>query len=176
MRTHFVPGIEVALLSQEDWQIQPIDLLTVLQPALQIFEHLDIFSYIGGSVASSLHGMQQAAQDIDLVIDLPDLAPVELLPLLQAHYVLNVADVAEALQQRRSFACLHPDMLQRLDVIVPHTNLFDITMRRQVASHFLDEHYPPIRVASVVEMIIWKLHRYQQHALASHNGMFDDAT
>jgi hypothetical protein len=27
-------------------------------------------SYLGGSIASSLHGMQQVAQDIDLIVDL----------------------------------------------------------------------------------------------------------
>jgi len=168
--------IETELQSQRDWQMQTIDLLAILQPALQVFEHLNIRSYLGGSIASSLHGMQQLAQDIDLVIELPETVPSDLLTLLRGHYIFDEPDAWEALQQHRSFSCIHLNTLQKIDVIVPQAGPFDAAMSKQIASCLLDEQYPPLQIASATEMIVWKLYLYQQHILASRNGMLDDAT
>ncbi|HEY1350386.1 MAG TPA: hypothetical protein VGF67_12255 [Ktedonobacteraceae bacterium] len=124
--------VRAALQEREAWQIQPIDLLAAMQPALQIFEHLGISAYSGGSLASSVHGMRQLAQDIDLIIELPDVVLPELLPLLQKYYILDLPAATEALHQRRSFFCLHQDTLQKIDLIVPHAGAFDEAMRPQI--------------------------------------------
>jgi hypothetical protein len=166
----------VALQDQANWQIQPINFLTVMQSALQTFEQLGIFAYLGGSLASSLHGMHQLAQDIDLVLDLPDPAPTQLLTALRAHYVFDETIVVHALQQRTSFSLIHLNTLCKLDVIVPRAGVFDQEMRRLVEPHILEEQSAPCFVASAVEMILWKLRRYQQYALTARNGMEDDAT
>jgi hypothetical protein len=168
--------VKTALQHREEWQIQPIDLLAAIQPALQIFDRLGIFAYLGGSLASSVHGMQQLAQDIDLVIDLPNTVSPELLPLLQEYYILDLPNATEVLQQRCSFSCLHQDTLQKIDLIIPHAGAFDEVMHQQLVPHVLDERYPPVRIASAPEMILWKLRRYHRYGLASQNGMQDDAT
>lgn len=169
-------SVREALQDQANWQIQPIDFMAVMQPALQIFERLGIFAYIGGSLASSLHGMHQLAPDIDLVLNLPDPAPDELLAALRAHYAFDETQVAHALQQRTSFSLIRLNTLCKLDVIVPQTGVFDQEMHRFIEPYILEEQSPPCFVASAAEMILWKLRRYQQYTLTAHDGMEDDAT
>ena len=59
--------VQEALVGRESWHVQPIDLLIAMLPAVRAFDRLGISSYLAGSIASSLHGMQQLAKDIDLV-------------------------------------------------------------------------------------------------------------
>jgi hypothetical protein len=47
-------------------------------------------------------------------------------------------------------------------------------MRPLVAAYTLDERYPPVRVASACEMILFKLRRYQRDASSRSDGMRDD--
>jgi hypothetical protein len=60
--------VQRALANQSEWQEQSVDLSATLWPVIQALKSAGISSYIGGSIASSLHGMQQSAQDIDLVL------------------------------------------------------------------------------------------------------------
>ena len=48
-------------------------------------------------------------------------------------------------------------------------------MRQLVAPYTLDERYPPFRVASASEMILFKLRRYQRDERSRSDGMRDDA-
>jgi hypothetical protein len=169
-------SVRAALQDQANWQIQPVDLMAVMQPALQIFDQFGIFAYVGGSLASSLHGMHQLAQDIDLVLDLPDPAPDQLLTAWRTHYAFDEKRVARALQQRTSFSLIHLTTLCKLDLIVPQAGAFDQEMRRLVAPLVFEEQSPPLFVASAAEMILWKLRRYRQYALTARDGMEDDAT
>ena len=62
--------VQAALERREGWHLQPIDLLAVMLSIRRVLEDLCVPYYLGGSIASSLHGMQQLAQEIDLVVDL----------------------------------------------------------------------------------------------------------
>ncbi|HEY6409837.1 MAG TPA: hypothetical protein VIY29_20450, partial [Ktedonobacteraceae bacterium] len=55
--------VQAALEMRERCHVQPVDLVTVMLPALGVFDELGAPCYLGGSLASSLHGMQQLAQD-----------------------------------------------------------------------------------------------------------------
>jgi hypothetical protein len=46
------------------------DILGALSPVVQAFEKLGVRYHIGGSVASSTHGIARATLDVDLVADL----------------------------------------------------------------------------------------------------------
>ena len=167
--------VQAALGMRERWHIQPADLVTVMLPALGIFDALGVPFYLGGSVASSLHGMQQVAQDIDLVVDLPEHTLPSVLALLHQHYVLDENEAREAVRARSAFPVIHLDSLMKVDVILQHADAFDTAMRQLVALYALDDRYPPFRVASTCEMILFKLRRYQRDERSRTDGMRDDA-
>lgn len=167
--------VQQALERREDWHVQPIDLITALLPVLQAFEQLHVPAYLAGSIASSLHGMQQLARDIDLVVDLPEHAIVPLQTLLKPYYILDEDEIREAVRCRTSCSLIYLDSLMKVDVILPKREVFDIRMRQLVSPHILDENAPPICLASACEMILFKLRRYQQDERSRTDGMHDDA-
>lgn len=167
--------VQQALERREHWHVQPIDLITALLPVLQAFEQLHVPAYLAGSIASSLHGMQQLARDIDLVVDLPEHAIAPLQALLKPYYVLDEDEIREAVRSRTSCSLIHLDSLMKVDVILPKREIFDTRMHQLVSPHTLDENAPPIWLASACEMILFKLRRYQQDERSRTDGMHDDA-
>jgi len=138
-------------------------------------EELDIWYYLAGSLASSVHGIQQMAQDIDLVIDLAGQAPATLRRVLKQSYVLDEEAIQKAKEQHTSFSLVHLDTLMKVDIIIPASDAFHTQMRQFVAAHTLDECYPPLYIASALEMILFKLHRSHCSEQSCTNGLHDDA-
>jgi hypothetical protein len=166
--------VQEALERRESWHMQPIDLLAAMLPAVRAFDRLGISSYLAGSIASSLHGMQQLAQDIDLVAELPVSSVASLLALLKPSYALDEDAMHEAALSRMPCSLIHLDTLLKVDVILPRPSPFESAMRPLVAAYAIDERCPPVRVASVYEMLLFKLRRYQRNAHSRSDGMRDD--
>jgi len=167
--------VQAALERLEGWHLQPIDLLAVMLPARRVLEDLRMPYYLGGSIASSLHGMQQLAQDIDLVVDLDDQALPLLFAALRQHYLFNEGEARKAVRARTSFPLIHLDSLMKVDIVLPKPEAFDTFMRQLIKCSTLDERYPPIPLASATEMLLFKVQRYQRDEQARTDGMQDDA-
>jgi hypothetical protein len=175
---HLARLLQERLVRQEHWQVQPIDLLAVLEPVLSLLTSAGIPCYLGGSLASSLHGMQQLAQDIDLVIH-PQNLNLSYRKLWNETRVLALKERylvdEEAVQRNGSVSLLHLDTLMKVDVIVPQREAFDLTMAQYIEMHLLDEHRAAFPLASATEMILWKLARYHADKTTRQDGMEDDA-
>ncbi len=167
--------VQEALERRESWHVQPIDLMAAMLPAVRAFDHLGVSSYLAGSIASSLHGMQQLAQDVDLVVNLPASSIAPLLTLLKPSFALDEDAMREAVLTRTPCSLIHLDTLLKVDVIQPRPSPFEIAVRPLVAAYTLDERYPPVRVASACEMILFKLRRYQRDERSRSDGMRDDS-
>jgi hypothetical protein len=167
--------VQEALEKRESWQMQPIDLMAAMLPAVRAFDHLGVSSYLAGSIASSLHGMQQLAQDVDLVVDLPASSIAPLLTLLKPSYALDEDVIREAVLNRTPCSLIHLDTLLKVDVILPRPSVFETAMRRLIAAYTLDGRDPLVRVASACEMILYKLQRYQRNERSRSDGMRDDS-
>ncbi len=167
--------VQAALERREGWHLQQIDLLAVMLPAQHALEDLHVPYYLGGSIASSLHGMQQLAQDIDLVVDLGEQMPPSLFTALGQHYLLDKDEAREAVREYRPFPLIHLDSLMKVDVVFPKRDIFTPSMRPLIRGYTLDERYPPIPLASATEMLLFKVQRYQRDEQAGTDDMQDDA-
>jgi hypothetical protein len=167
--------VQAALERREGWHLQPIDLLSVMLPARCAFEDLHVPYYLGGSIASSLHGMQQLAQDIDLIVDLDEQTLPSLCAALGQHYLLDEDEAREAVREHRPFPLIHLDSLMKVDVVYPKREAFALSMRLLIRGYTLDEHSPPIPLASATEMLLFKVQRYQRNERSRTDGMQDDA-
>jgi hypothetical protein len=167
--------VQEALERREHWHVQPIDLIAALLPALQAFDQLHVPSYLAGSIAGSLHGMQQLARDIDLVVDLPEHATAPLQALLKPYYALDEDEIWQAVRTRTSCSLIHLDSLMKVDVILPKREAFETRMHQLIGQHPLDENAPCIWLASAYEMILFKLRRYRQDEQSRTDSMRDDA-
>jgi hypothetical protein len=167
--------VQAAVERRENWHLQPTELLAVMLPAQRALEDLRMLYYLGGSIASSLHGMQQLAQDIDLVVDLDEQRLPSLLAVLRQHYLLEEDEIWKAVRVRSSFPLIHLDSLMKVDVVLSKHEAFDTFMRQLIRGHTLDERYPPIQLASATEMILFKVQRYQRDERSRTDGMQNDA-
>ena len=167
--------VQAALERREDWHLQPVELLAVMLPARRVLEDLHVPYYLGGSIASSLHGMQQLAQDIDLVVDFGDQTLPSLFAALGQHYLIDEDEAREAVRGHRPFPLIHLDSLMKVDVVFPKRDAFASSMRPLIRGYTLDERYPPIQLASATEMLLFKVQRYQRDEQARTDGMQDDA-
>ena len=167
--------VQAALESREDWHLQPVELLAVMHPVRCTLEDLRVPYYLGGSIASSLHGMQQLAQDIDLVVDLDDQVLPSLFAVLREHYLFNEGEARKAVREHRAFPLIHLGSLMKVDVVFPKRDAFAPSMRPLIRGYTLDKRYPPIQVASATEMLLFKVRRYQRDEQARTDGMQDDA-
>lgn len=167
--------LQSALMIDTSWHIHPINLAALICEVAQVLEELHAEWYLGGSLASSLHGMQQLAQDVDFVIYLDPQQLPTLLSHLKGQYLFNEDLLQGVVPQRSSFSLIHLASLMKVDIVLPSLGTFDIAMKQLVAPMVLDERYPAYPVASASEMILFKLYRYYQDAHSRKDGMRDDA-
>jgi hypothetical protein len=101
------------------------DLLRALRPVLVVLEALGIAHYVGGSVASSVHGLPRASIDVDVVadLDLPHIAPF--VRRLEAAFYVEETRVRSAVELRRSFNLIHLETMLKVDVFVSKRRPWD---------------------------------------------------
>ena len=171
-------SVGTALAARPQWQEQPVDLTAALLPVTQALHEVGISSYIGGSIASSIHGMQQSASDIDLVLIRQgnNFHSIEAaLATLQDQYIVELEEIAQVFHEGTSLSLIHLDTLMKIDVILPHTPGFDETMQARVEPLLIDDRYAPFPLASALEMVAWKLARCAKELARSSDGMINDA-
>lgn len=170
--------VRVALAARPGWQEQTVDLAATLFPVMQALHKAGISSYIGGSIASSIHGMQQSAADIDLVLVLQGHDPLSIvaaLSTLQDQYLIELEEISQVFHQGTSLPLIHIGTLMKIDLIFPRTPGFDETMQARVLPLLIDDRYAPLPLASALEMVTWKLARCAKDLARSCDGLINDA-
>ncbi|GAA5531436.1 hypothetical protein [Herpetosiphon gulosus] len=141
-------------------------LAEAIQPVVALFERLGVVYHLGGSLASSLHGMPRATLDVDLVAQLePAHIPVlvaELSPL----FYCSETEMQDALAHDTmfpSFNLIHLTMGVKIDVFVPQPSPYLHSRLSRSVAIALDEQTPAtvVRVAAVEDMILTKLLWYE---------------
>ena len=101
------------------------DLVAALQPVADAFDALGVRYYLGGSVASSAHGIARASLDADVVAALePEHADALIAHLTPAYYV-PVDRLRSAVTARSSFNLIHLATMFKIDVFVSKGRPFD---------------------------------------------------
>jgi hypothetical protein len=126
------------------------------------FERLGVSYLVGGSLASSLHGLPRATQDVDLVAALePEHVPA-LVAALRGSFYLDEPAIRAAVRQRTSFNVIHLGTLLKADVFVAGSDAatrseFERRQRYRVAVD------PPreLVLASAEDTIAQKLHWFR---------------
>jgi hypothetical protein len=127
-----------------------------------ILERLGVRYAIGGSLASSLHGVFRASVDADLVADL---RPEHVEPFLRAlgeAFYRNENSMRRAIELRRSFNVIHLDTMFKIDVFIPRGRKFDEAQLERRKTHVIAN--DPERsafVASAEDTLLAKLDWYR---------------
>lgn len=94
------------------------DILSALQPVVNVLEKLSIPYYIGGSIASSVYGTARATMDIDIVANVK-LNHIDLLiQELGKSYYIDGDMIKNAIEDSSSFNLIHLETSIKIDVFV----------------------------------------------------------
>ena len=101
------------------------DLVVALAPVLDVLRRLGVRHYVGGSIASSAHGVPRASIDADVVAELLPAHAAPLAAALRGAYYVPEQHVSEAIDRRTSFNVIHLDTMVKVDVFISRDRPLD---------------------------------------------------
>jgi hypothetical protein len=118
--------------------------------------------YVGGSVASSLHGIPRATQDADVVAALRSGDGRWLVETLGAEFYADSHAAEQAIGAGRSFNVIHLQTMFKIDVFVLHDDAYG---RRAMSSRLLrivsEDPAVSLPVATAEDTVAHKLYWYR---------------
>ena len=129
----------------------------------KLLERLDIPYHVGGSVASSAHGMYRASADIDFVID-PTADQLESLAReLEREFYVSRPAMAEALSLKSTFNAIHDRTSFKVDFFIKGTTPFDTEeLRRSIRQAVGGEGGHEVQLKSPEDTILRKLEWFRR--------------
>jgi len=115
------------------------DLVAALRPVVEAFDSLGVQYFLGGSVASSAHGVARASLDADVVADLDASKVDQLARQLAGAYYVPVEQMHTAAVDRRSFNLIHLATMFKIDVFVSKGRPFDRSAADRARRHAIGE-------------------------------------
>jgi hypothetical protein len=97
----------------------PTDPIRVALLVVDALEALGVPYAIGGSLASSVHGVARATQDVDIVADLQPAHVGPLVRTLRDRFYIDEGAVREAVRRRASRNLIHLEEAYKVDLFVP---------------------------------------------------------
>ena len=139
------------------------DLIAAVRPVLDTPDRLRVRHFIGGSVASSAHGIARASLDVDLVAELEPIHVSHLVAALEPDYFVDEARVRVAVEAKRSFNLIHLETMFKVDVFVSRGRPFDDSSFSRARRERLgvEPGEPGIPLASAEDVLLAKLEWYR---------------
>jgi hypothetical protein len=114
--------------------------------------------FVGGSIASSAHGVARASIDADVVAELRPEDVDALLTSLGGEYYVPEARVRDAATRRASFNLIHLETMLKVDVFVSRDRPFDRrAMDRARPAPSEEAGRAPMMLASAEDIVLAKL-------------------
>jgi hypothetical protein len=132
--------------------------LAITQKVTAALERLGIPYFIGGSLASSVHGVIRATLDADLVADLHLEHIPGLVNTLKSEFYIDEEMIVDAVIHAGSFNLIHLESMFKVDVFILKQQPFDLTqMSRRMPVTIGDDSANPVYFSTAEDMILVKL-------------------
>lgn len=138
------------------------EVIRVTLALADVLDDLEIRYLVGGSLASSVHGVARFTQDADLVVDLPESKIEPLVARLQGTFYADIERARSAVQRRASFNIIHLATMVKVDLFVlpdDRHSRQEMDRRRQLPLPGTEGRAVP--VASAEDIILQKLRWYR---------------
>ena len=138
------------------------DLVSALRPVVAALQRLGIRHFIGGSVASSIHGVVRTTVDVDVVAELKESSVDALIHQIATDYYVSVQAARMAVVHEGCFNLIHLPTSFKIDMFVLKSRPFDQqALERSLADTVGDEEAIHTRIASPEDVILNKLEWYR---------------
>ena len=140
------------------------DLVVTLAPLIDALDRLGVAWYVGGSVASTVHGRFRATNDVDVIADLREEHAGALRAALEANHYIDEDSVRDAVRRESSFNLVHYGTGLKIDVFIAADTEYAATVRARRVSEPIDGAGGERRlwVASAEDTILAKLDWYRR--------------
>lgn len=135
----------------------------VVLKVIEALEELNAAYLIGGSYASSAHGIARATMDIDILASIPAKYAGAFAAKLEPEFYADAHAIRDAIMAKRSFNVIHLDTGFKVDVFVSKRDPFDMTQLERRSLRIISR--DPERsayLASPEDTILSKLRWYRQ--------------
>lgn len=151
-------------------ELDPFEIARAVAIAL---ERLEVVFHLGGSLASSIHGLPRGTLDADLVADLSPGQGRRLCDLLGAAFYADREAIEEAIRDRRSFNVIHLETMFKVDVFVLRRSPFDQESFRRSRWEVLGSEGWRMRVSTPEDTVLHKLLWYREGDEVSSRQWYD---
>ena len=126
------------------------------------FERLGIRYLVGGSLASSLHGVPRATHDVDIVADIGENHIPEFVKALEAEFYIDAEMIREAVRMQSMFNIIHQETMFKIDIFVLKSDTVSHEeMNRREQYQLTDDRKDTFYIATAEDTIVQKLFWYQ---------------
>ena len=138
------------------------DLLSALAPVLRVLRDLGVRHFVGGSIASSSHGVARSSVDGDVVAELAARRVAPLVSALEETYYVPEERIRDAVARRRSFNLMHLESMLKIVVFVSRDRPFDRrACDRSLPASLAGEGGTALPVCSAEDTVLAKLEWYR---------------
>ncbi len=135
---------------------QPIE---VTLKVVAVLEKLQIPYLVGGSLASSLHGVPRSTADVDMVADIGRGHVNPLVDLLKNDFYVDGEMIHEAITHRSSFNIIHLATMYKVDIFTLREDAFNAELLSRAEPRLLEGH--SVMVATAEDIVVEKLRWYR---------------
>ena len=143
--------------------MSPSELTRALLPVVQSFDALGIGYFVGGSVASSAHGLPRTTLDVDVVAEMEPADVEPFVARLRGLFYVDAGMIRKAILHEGSFNVVHLETMLKVDVFVRKSAPYDRTAFVRAQQGRLDPSTDAIqvRLSTAEDVILHKLYWYQ---------------
>jgi hypothetical protein len=128
----------------------------------QTLERLGIPYAVGGSLASSLHGVMRSTLDVDIVADMKLEHIPPLVAALSKEFYADDEMMKDAIEHHSSFNLIHYETAFKVDIFIRKTRAFDgMQLQRRRTSVIATDPEESVYVTSPEDTILAKLEWYR---------------
>ena len=151
------------------------DLVVALTPLIDVLERLGVAWYVGGSVASTVHGRFRATNDVDVIADLREEHASPLRAALEADHYVDEESIRDAVRRRSSCNLVHFGTGLKIDVFIAADSEYEAGVRARCVSEPIGDAGSARRlwIASAEDTILAKLGWYRRGDGASERQWRD---
>ncbi|HYT91393.1 MAG TPA: hypothetical protein VEL76_21955 [Gemmataceae bacterium] len=152
-----------AAATMEEPAMEPVaQNVEILREVLGALTKLGIPYALGGSMASSIHGIARYTQDADVTVEPFSGKEAQLVALFGSDYYVSLPAVRQAVRDRSSFNILQTRAGFKIDVFVRKDTPFEeAALARRVQFSLPEQAGPPIDLLTAEDVILFKLHWYR---------------
>jgi hypothetical protein len=128
---------------------------------IDVLESLGVRYHVGGSFASSIHGLPRQTLDLDLVADLPLSAVPAFVACLEKDFYLDEEAIRRAITRHSHFNLIHLASGFKVDVFLPNAEGFDRSELVRGVPFTIDDPDRTVVIKSAEDILLRKLQWYR---------------